>query len=243
MSAYLKTWSFSYFFFFPQKRDNYTLQINPNSGLCNEDHLSYFTFIGRVAGLAVYHGKLLDGESCSCSAAASGLGGMKCTSLRAPGSGDSLGLALLRLEWWFIKLQCLTQSAGFIQSFALSSTQVKTPEPAWALSLEEKHGICISHFHANLQPNKGGQLQHILICKIIAEWFNSNFCCILKSQPGRHYWPDFPESCCSRGSRRVLSRGSSPAWFLGNSLERGVVILNGIECPELNSPALGCLCH
>nr|XP_021144000.1 E3 ubiquitin-protein ligase NEDD4-like isoform X2 [Columba livia] len=42
--------------------DNYTLQINPNSGLCNEDHLSYFTFIGRVAGLAVYHGKLLDGE-------------------------------------------------------------------------------------------------------------------------------------------------------------------------------------
>ncbi|KAJ7335246.1 hypothetical protein JRQ81_013187, partial [Phrynocephalus forsythii] len=40
--------------------DNYTLQINPNSGLCNEDHLSYFTFIGRVAGLAVYHGKLLD---------------------------------------------------------------------------------------------------------------------------------------------------------------------------------------
>ncbi|CAB1352040.1 unnamed protein product [Coregonus sp. 'balchen'] len=27
--------------------DNYTLQINPNSGLCNEDHLSYFKFIGR----------------------------------------------------------------------------------------------------------------------------------------------------------------------------------------------------
>ncbi|XP_040511190.1 E3 ubiquitin-protein ligase NEDD4-like isoform X10 [Gallus gallus] len=42
-------------------QDNYTLQINPNSGLCNEDHLSYFMFIGRVAGLAVYHGKLLDG--------------------------------------------------------------------------------------------------------------------------------------------------------------------------------------
>uniref|UniRef100_A0A8D2LUW1 E3 ubiquitin-protein ligase n=1 Tax=Varanus komodoensis TaxID=61221 RepID=A0A8D2LUW1_VARKO len=41
--------------------DNYTLQINPNSGLCNEDHLSYFRFIGRVAGMAVYHGKLLDG--------------------------------------------------------------------------------------------------------------------------------------------------------------------------------------
>ena len=41
--------------------DNYTLQINPNSGIANEDHLSYFKFIGRVAGMAVYHGKLLDG--------------------------------------------------------------------------------------------------------------------------------------------------------------------------------------
>ncbi|XP_030745909.1 E3 ubiquitin-protein ligase NEDD4 isoform X6 [Sitophilus oryzae] len=40
--------------------DNYTLQINPTSGLCNEDHLAYFKFIGRVAGMAVYHGKLLD---------------------------------------------------------------------------------------------------------------------------------------------------------------------------------------
>ncbi|XP_058446640.1 E3 ubiquitin-protein ligase Nedd-4-like isoform X3 [Malaya genurostris] len=40
--------------------DNYTLQINPNSGLCNEEHLNYFKFIGRIAGMAVYHGKLLD---------------------------------------------------------------------------------------------------------------------------------------------------------------------------------------
>ncbi|XP_022911752.1 E3 ubiquitin-protein ligase Nedd-4 isoform X8 [Onthophagus taurus] len=40
--------------------DNYTLQINPASGMCNEEHLNYFKFIGRVAGLAVYHGKLLD---------------------------------------------------------------------------------------------------------------------------------------------------------------------------------------
>jgi len=40
--------------------DNYTLQINPNSGLIQPDHLSYFKFIGRVAGMAVYHGKLLD---------------------------------------------------------------------------------------------------------------------------------------------------------------------------------------
>ena len=42
--------------------DNYTLQINPNSGMCNDDHLRYFKFIGRVAGMAVYHGKLLDGK-------------------------------------------------------------------------------------------------------------------------------------------------------------------------------------
>ncbi|CAG0902008.1 unnamed protein product [Darwinula stevensoni] len=41
--------------------DNYTLQINPYSGVCNEDHLHYFQFIGRVAGMAVFHGKLLDG--------------------------------------------------------------------------------------------------------------------------------------------------------------------------------------
>ncbi|OWA51357.1 E3 ubiquitin-protein ligase Nedd-4 [Hypsibius exemplaris] len=40
--------------------DNYTLQINPKSGLCNDDHLSYFKFVGRVAGMAVFHGKLLD---------------------------------------------------------------------------------------------------------------------------------------------------------------------------------------
>jgi E3 ubiquitin-protein ligase NEDD4 len=43
-------------------RDNYTLQINPFSGLCNEEHLNYFRFIGRIAGMAVYHGKLLDGK-------------------------------------------------------------------------------------------------------------------------------------------------------------------------------------
>ncbi|XP_052098137.1 E3 ubiquitin-protein ligase NEDD4-like isoform X1 [Mytilus californianus] len=41
--------------------DNYTLQINPLSGLFNEEHLRYFEFIGKVAGMAVYHGKLLDG--------------------------------------------------------------------------------------------------------------------------------------------------------------------------------------
>jgi hypothetical protein len=33
--------------------------------LCNEEHLNYFKFIGRIAGMAVYHGKLLDGKQCS----------------------------------------------------------------------------------------------------------------------------------------------------------------------------------
>ncbi|CAH8821119.1 unnamed protein product [Trichobilharzia szidati] len=41
--------------------DNYTLQINPLSGVANEEHLKYFKFIGRVVGMAVYHGKLVDG--------------------------------------------------------------------------------------------------------------------------------------------------------------------------------------
>ncbi|KAK7496832.1 hypothetical protein BaRGS_00011812 [Batillaria attramentaria] len=40
--------------------DNYTLQINNLSGILNEDHLTYFEFIGRVAGMAIFHGKLLD---------------------------------------------------------------------------------------------------------------------------------------------------------------------------------------
>lgn len=32
--------------------------------MCNEEHINYFKFIGRVAGMAVYHGKLLDGKVC-----------------------------------------------------------------------------------------------------------------------------------------------------------------------------------
>uniref|UniRef100_A0AAF5Q0H4 E3 ubiquitin-protein ligase n=1 Tax=Wuchereria bancrofti TaxID=6293 RepID=A0AAF5Q0H4_WUCBA len=40
--------------------DNYTLQINPHSETCNPEHLLYFHFIGRVIGIAIYHGKLLD---------------------------------------------------------------------------------------------------------------------------------------------------------------------------------------
>lgn len=40
--------------------DNYTLQINPHSGI-NPEHLNYFKFIGRVVGLAIYHRRFLDG--------------------------------------------------------------------------------------------------------------------------------------------------------------------------------------
>ena len=43
--------------------DDYTLQINPMSGVANEDHLKYFKFIGRVCGMAVFHGKLIDGKN------------------------------------------------------------------------------------------------------------------------------------------------------------------------------------
>jgi len=39
--------------------DNYTLQINPHSGI-NSEHLNYFKFIGRVVGLAIFHRRLLD---------------------------------------------------------------------------------------------------------------------------------------------------------------------------------------
>jgi HECT-domain (ubiquitin-transferase) len=36
------------------------LQINPDSGI-NPDHLSYFHFVGRIIGLAVFHGHHIDG--------------------------------------------------------------------------------------------------------------------------------------------------------------------------------------
>ncbi|KAF8334176.1 uncharacterized protein EI90DRAFT_3051375 [Cantharellus anzutake] len=39
--------------------DNYTLQINPASGV-NPEHLNYFKFIGRVMGLAIFHRRFLD---------------------------------------------------------------------------------------------------------------------------------------------------------------------------------------
>ena len=38
---------------------NYTLRINPASGV-NREHLSYFKFIGRVLGLGIFHQRFLD---------------------------------------------------------------------------------------------------------------------------------------------------------------------------------------
>lgn len=49
-----------YGFFEYSAMDNYTLQINPYSAECNDRHLQYFEFFGRIAGMAVLHGKLLD---------------------------------------------------------------------------------------------------------------------------------------------------------------------------------------
>ncbi|XP_050098787.1 E3 ubiquitin-protein ligase Smurf1 [Anopheles aquasalis] len=40
--------------------DHYSLQINPDSGV-NPDHLSYFHFVGRILGIAVFHNHVLDG--------------------------------------------------------------------------------------------------------------------------------------------------------------------------------------
>jgi E3 ubiquitin-protein ligase NEDD4 len=49
----------SYGLFEYSTHDNYTLQINPASGI-NPDHLSYFKFIGRILGLAIFHRRFLD---------------------------------------------------------------------------------------------------------------------------------------------------------------------------------------
>ncbi|XP_058465974.1 E3 ubiquitin-protein ligase SMURF2 [Malaya genurostris] len=40
--------------------DRYSLQINQDSGI-NPDHLSYFHFVGRILGVAVFHNHVLDG--------------------------------------------------------------------------------------------------------------------------------------------------------------------------------------
>ena len=48
----------SYGLFEYSAHDNYTLQINPASGV-NPEHLDCFKFIGRVVGLAVFHHRFL----------------------------------------------------------------------------------------------------------------------------------------------------------------------------------------
>ncbi|XP_063234508.1 E3 ubiquitin-protein ligase SMURF1 isoform X2 [Bacillus rossius redtenbacheri] len=42
------------------REDNYTLQINADSNV-NPEHLSYFHFVGRIIGIAVFHGHYIDG--------------------------------------------------------------------------------------------------------------------------------------------------------------------------------------
>ena len=49
----------SYGLFEYSAHDNYTLQINPASGV-NPEHLNYFKFIGRCLGLAIFHRRFLD---------------------------------------------------------------------------------------------------------------------------------------------------------------------------------------
>eukprot|EP00731_Ephydatia_muelleri_P029437 Em0020g1081a len=50
-----------YYGLFQYSRDDiYTLQINPDSAI-NPEHLSYFYFVGRVIGMAVFHGMYIDG--------------------------------------------------------------------------------------------------------------------------------------------------------------------------------------
>ncbi|XP_033630687.1 E3 ubiquitin-protein ligase SMURF2-like [Asterias rubens] len=50
-----------YYGLFQYSRDDiYTLQINPDSGI-NPEHLSYFHFVGRIIGMAIFHGHYIDG--------------------------------------------------------------------------------------------------------------------------------------------------------------------------------------
>lgn len=50
----------SYGLFQYSRDDIYTLQINPDSGV-NPEHLSYFHFVGRIIGMAIFHGHYIDG--------------------------------------------------------------------------------------------------------------------------------------------------------------------------------------
>jgi len=50
-----------YYGLFQYSRDDiYTLQINADSSI-NPDHLSYFHFVGRIIGIAMFHGHYIDG--------------------------------------------------------------------------------------------------------------------------------------------------------------------------------------
>ncbi|XP_065659340.1 E3 ubiquitin-protein ligase SMURF2 isoform X2 [Hydra vulgaris] len=50
-----------YYGLFKYSKDSqYTLEVNPDSGV-NPDHLSYFHFVGRIVGIAVFHHHYLDG--------------------------------------------------------------------------------------------------------------------------------------------------------------------------------------
>ena len=41
------------------REDIYTLEVNPNSSI-NPDHISYFYFVGRIVGMAIFHGHYID---------------------------------------------------------------------------------------------------------------------------------------------------------------------------------------
>jgi E3 ubiquitin-protein ligase NEDD4 len=55
----------SYGLFTYSTMDSYTLQINPASYV-NPEHLSYFKFIGRVVGMAIFHRRFLDAFFVPC---------------------------------------------------------------------------------------------------------------------------------------------------------------------------------
>lgn len=55
----------SYGLFTYSTMDSYTLQINPSSYV-NPEHLSYFKFIGRVVGMAIFHRRFLDAFFVPC---------------------------------------------------------------------------------------------------------------------------------------------------------------------------------
>jgi E3 ubiquitin-protein ligase NEDD4 len=55
----------SYGLFQYSTHDSYTLQINWMSDI-NPEHLTYFKFIGRIMGWAIFHGRFLDAYFVPC---------------------------------------------------------------------------------------------------------------------------------------------------------------------------------